>query len=84
LGAATGAVTDVAGSTVEATASGAGRAAEAVVFPTAGYDQMNGDEISERLKDVSVEELQLMRDYEELNEKRTTLLERMDRKIRAN
>jgi len=30
-----------------------------------------------------VEELQVVRDYEELNEQRQTLLERMDRKIRA-
>jgi hypothetical protein len=30
-----------------------------------------------------VEELQLVRDYEETNKKRETLLEQMDRKIRA-
>jgi hypothetical protein len=30
-----------------------------------------------------VEELQQVRDYEELHEKRKTLLEQMDRKIRA-
>ena len=45
---------------------------------------MNVDEISKRLDDLSVEELQLVRDYEELNEKRKTLLEQMDRKIRAS
>ena len=83
LGAATGAVSGVTGSAVEATASGAERAAEAVVFPIEGYDEMNVDEISGRLEDLSVEELQLVRDYEELNEKRKTLLEQMDRKIRA-
>lgn len=83
LGAATGAVGDVTGRAVEATASGAEQAAEAVVFPIGGYDEMNVDEISERLKDLSVEELQLVRDYEELNEKRRTLLEQMDRKIRS-
>ena len=44
---------------------------------------MNVDEISGRLKDLSVEELQVVRDYEELNEKRQTLLEQLDRKIRA-
>jgi hypothetical protein len=83
LGAATGAVTGVTGSAVEATASGAERAAEAVVFPIEGYDEMNVDEISKRLDDLSVDELQLVRDYEERGEKRTTLLEQMDRKIRA-
>jgi hypothetical protein len=75
VGAATGAV----GATVE----GAERAAEAAVFPIEGYDEMNVEEISKRLNDLSVEELQLVRDYEELNKKRETLLEQLDRKIRA-
>jgi hypothetical protein len=44
---------------------------------------MNVDEISSRLEGLSVEELQLVRDYEELHEGRKTLLEQMDRKIRA-
>ena len=42
---------------------------------------MNVEEASKRLDDLSVEELQLVRDYEELNKKRETLLEQMDRKI---
>ena len=75
LGTATGAV----GATVE----GAERAAEATVFPIEGYDDMNVDEISKHLDDLPMEELQLVRDYEELNEKRKTLLEQMDRKIRS-
>src|SRR5215210_1196268 len=75
LGTTTGAV----GATVE----GAERAAEAVVFPIEGYDEMNVDEISKRLDGLSVEELQLVRDYEERNKRRETLLEQMDRKIRA-
>ena len=83
LGAATGAVADATGRAVEATASGAEQAAEAVAFPIEGYDQMNVEEISSRLEGLSVEELQLVRDYEELHEGRKTLLEQMDRKIRA-
>jgi hypothetical protein len=83
LGAATGAVTDVTAGSVGAAAEGAERAAEAVAFPIEGYDEMNVDEISTRLNDLSVEELQLVRDYEELNKRRESLLERMDRKIRA-
>ena len=75
LGTAAGAV----GATVE----GAEQAAEAVVFPIEGYDEMNVDEISERLDDLSVEDLQLVRDYEELHEGRKTLLEQLDRKIRS-
>ena len=80
LGTATGAVGATAGATVE----GAERAAEAMVFPIEGYDEMNVDEISKRLDGLSVEELQLVRDYEELNKKRETLLEQLDRKIRAS
>jgi len=80
LGTATGAVGATAGATVE----GAERAAEAVVFPIEGYDEMNVEEISKRLDDLSVEELQLVRDYEELNKKRETLLEQLDRKIRSS
>jgi hypothetical protein len=79
LGTATGAV----GATAGATAEGAEQAAEAVVFPIEGYDEMNVEEVSKRLDDLSVEELQLMRDYEELNKKRETLLEQMNRKIRS-
>ena len=75
LSTATGAV----GATVE----GAERAAEAAVFPIEGYDDMNVDEISKHLDDLSIEELQLVRDYEERNKRRQTLLEQMDRKIRA-
>ena len=83
LGAATGAVTDVTGGAVGAAAEGTEEAIEAVAFPIEGYDEMNVDEISGRLSDLSVEEVQVVRDYEELHEKRQSLLERMDRKIRS-
>ena len=83
LGAATGAVTDATASTLGATAEGAEQVAQAAAFPIEGYDEMNVEEISKRLNDLSVEELQLVRDYEELNKRRQTLLEQMDRKIRA-
>ena len=79
VGTATGAV----GATAGAAAEGAERAAEAAAFPIADYDEMNVEEVSERLDGLSVEELQLVRDYEERNKRRETLLERMDRKIRA-
>jgi hypothetical protein len=78
-----GAVTDATGRTLGATAEGAEQAAEAAVFPIAGYDEMNVEEVSGRLGNLSVEELQLVRDYEERNKRRDTLLEQMDRKIRA-
>jgi hypothetical protein len=76
VGAATGAVAD-------ATTEGAQQTAETAAFPIAGYDEMNVEEVSGRLGDLSVEELQLVRDYEERNKRRDTLLEQMDRKIRA-
>jgi hypothetical protein len=77
LGTATGTVGGAAG-------AAAGATVEAVVFPIEGYDEMNVEEISERLDGLSVEELQLIRDYEELNKKRETLLKQLDRKIRAS
>src|SRR5215213_9473033 len=83
LGAATGAVTDVTGGALGAAAEGTEQAMEAVTFPIEGYDEMNVDEVSGRLNVLSVEELQVVRDYEELHEKRQTLLDRMDRKIRS-
>jgi hypothetical protein len=83
MGAATGAVADATARTVDATAEGAERTAETAAFPIAGYDEMTVEEVSKRLNDLSVEELQLVRDYEERNKRRETLLEQMDRKIRA-
>ncbi len=53
-------------------------------FPIASYDEMNVEEASKRLNDLSVEELRLVRDHEERNKNRETLLEQMDRKIRAS
>jgi hypothetical protein len=76
LGTATGAVAD-------ATAGGAERATEAAAFPIGGYEEMNVEESSGSLDDPSVEEPQLVRDYEERNKGRETLLGRIDRKIRA-
>ena len=84
LGTATGAVGTATGAASDAAGAAAGATVEAVVFPIEGYDEMNVEEVSERLDGLSVEELQLVRDYEELNKKRDTLLEKMDRKIRAS
>jgi hypothetical protein len=79
VGTATGAVGATAGA-----AAGARRStAETAAFPIAGYDEMNVDEVSKRLDDLSVEELRLVRDHEERNKRRETLLKQLDRKIRA-
>jgi hypothetical protein len=61
---------------------GAEQAAE-TGFPIEGYDEMNVAEVSERLNNLSAEELQLVRDYEERHKRRKSLLEQLDRKIRA-
>ena len=53
-------------------------------FPVEGYDQLNADEVSGRISGLSVEELRMVRDYEERNKKRETVLERLDRRIRTS
>ena len=52
-------------------------------FPIEGYDELTVDEVSGRLGSLSAEELRLVRDYEERNKNRDTILEQLDRKIRA-
>jgi hypothetical protein len=42
------------------------------------------DEIAGRLDDLSVTELKKVRKYEKRNKNRETLIEQIDRKIRAN
>jgi hypothetical protein len=75
VGTATGAASATAGPrrSAEGTAT----------FPIAGYDEMNVEEVSKRFNDLSVEQIRLVRDYEERNKRRQTLLEQMDRKIRS-
>jgi hypothetical protein len=51
---------------------------------TANYDELTVAEISERLDDLSIEELKKVREYEKHNKNRETLIEQIDRKIRAN
>jgi|SRR5215212_196989 len=83
---ATGVVGGVLGTATGATGATAGAirtAAGTTNLPIEGYDEMNEEEISERLKDLSAEQTRLLRDYEERNKRRDTLLEQMDRKIRA-
>jgi hypothetical protein len=52
-------------------------------FPIEGYDELTVEEVSGRLSDLSIEELRVVRDYEERNKNRDTILEQLDRKIRA-
>ena len=53
-------------------------------FPIEGYDELTVDELSERLGSLSAEELRVVRDYEERNKSRDTILEQLDRKIRSS
>jgi hypothetical protein len=52
-------------------------------FPIEGYDEMTVEEISARLGVLSTENLRKVRDYEERNKNRETVLEQLDRKIRS-
>jgi hypothetical protein len=79
LGTATGAATDAVGTTAEASRS----AAETATFPIPGYDEMNVEEISERVSSLNKEQVQQLKDYEEQNQNRKTLIERYDSRLRA-
>ncbi len=52
-------------------------------FPIAGYDEMNIEEASARLAGLSEEQLKRIREYEKRNKNRDTLIEQIDREIRA-
>ena len=51
---------------------------------TANYDELTVEEISERLEGLSTDELEKVREYEKQNKNRETLIEQIERKIRAN
>ena len=51
---------------------------------TANYDELSVDEISGRLDGLSAEQLRKVRKFEKKNKNRETLIEQIDRKIRAN
>jgi hypothetical protein len=51
---------------------------------TSDYDELTVDEISKRLDGLSVEQLKEVREFEKHDKNRETLIERIDRKIRAN
>jgi hypothetical protein len=52
-------------------------------FPIEGYDELTVEEVSARLDALSIEDLREVRDYEELTKNRETVLEQLDRRIRA-
>lgn len=53
-------------------------------FPIENYDDLNADDLLKRAGGLSVEELRVVRDYEERNKNRDTVLEQLDRRIRSD
>ena len=51
--------------------------------PIRDYDNLNVGEIVEQLENLSAEELQAARAYEQQNKDRDTLLEQIERRIKA-
>ena len=51
---------------------------------TTNYDELTVEEISKRLEGLSADELKKVREYEKQNKDRETLIEQIERKIRAN
>jgi hypothetical protein len=60
------------------------KAAVLGALKTPNYDELSVAEISERLDGLSTEQLRKVREYEKHNKNRETLIEQLDRKIRAN
>jgi hypothetical protein len=52
-------------------------------FPIASYDELNVSEIAVQLDVLNVEQLKTVREYEKRNKNRDTLIEQIDRKIKA-
>jgi hypothetical protein len=60
------------------------KAAVLGALKTPNYDELSVAEISRRLDGLSTEQLRKVREYEKHNKNRETLIEQIDRKIRAN
>ena len=52
-------------------------------FPIEGYNELTVEEVSARLGALSTDDLRKVRDYEERNKNRETILEQLDRRIRG-
>jgi hypothetical protein len=52
-------------------------------FPIEGYDELTVEEISGRIGNLSIDDLRVVRDHEERNKSRETVLEQLDRRIRS-
>jgi hypothetical protein len=52
-------------------------------FPILGYDELNVGEISEQLDGLTAAQIREVREYEKRNKNRDTLIEQLDRKLKA-
>jgi hypothetical protein len=52
-------------------------------FPVTGYDEMTVAEVAERLDTLTADELKQVREYEKRNKNRETLIDQIDRRIKA-
>jgi len=55
-----------------------------VEVPLEGYDSLNIEQITQRLDDLSTQEIRQLRAYEAENKSRSTLLRRLDERIEAS
>src|SRR5215210_4817624 len=78
-----GTVTDATSRPVDAATQGVQRTTETATFPIPGYDEMNVEEISDRVDGLTDDQVRRLRDYERANQNRKTLIERFDSKLRA-
>jgi hypothetical protein len=69
--------------TQEATKEAALQTAVHTALKTADYDELNVDDVSKKLDSLSATELKKVREYEKHNKNRETLIEQIDRKIKA-
>jgi hypothetical protein len=77
------AVTQITADVADIAAGAARATAESVAGqpPIDGYDELNVDEITRRLGDLTVDQLQKVKHYEERNKNRSTLIEEIDSRL---
>ena len=52
-------------------------------FPIPNYDELNVEEVKDRLDDLTAVQIREVREYEKRNKNRETLIEHFDRKLKA-
>src|SRR5919202_708555 len=52
-------------------------------FPIPNYDELNVEEVKDRLDDLTAVQIREVREYEKRNKNRETLIEQFDRKLKA-